>query len=33
MDKKKSLLNVVVAIAFKFILLILSLFSIRFLIR
>ena len=33
MDKKKSLLNVVVAIAFKFILLILSLVSRRFLIR
>ena len=33
MDKKKSLLNVVVAIAFKFILLILSLISRRFLIR
>ena len=33
MDKKKSLLNVIVAIAFKFILLILSLVSRRFLIR
>jgi O-antigen/teichoic acid export membrane protein len=33
MDKKKSLLNVIVAISFKFILLILSLISRRFLIR
>ena len=33
MDKKKSLLNVIVAIAFKFILLILSLIARRFLIR